>query len=64
MNVKCIKNYVPGFFGFDRRDDFEVGETYSFYTHYTQVYVYNGDKWISLYSKEFQAMFVPVGVAL
>lgn len=59
MKVRCIKNYEPGFFGFDERKNFEIGQVYISYSLHNSIYIFAKEKWKHLYNSDFQQMFVP-----
>lgn len=61
MKVICIKNYKPGFFGFDFRDKFVEGDTYTVYFSYYTIYAYVPfiQKWFEICRMDFNEMFKP-----
>jgi hypothetical protein len=61
MKLKCVSNYRKGMMnGYDFRDAFEVGKSYSFVTSHYAYYVYSDRKgWVKVYIADFIVVFVP-----
>lgn len=61
MKLKCVENINTGFLGFDFKDDFEIGKTYSIMTtpHRTYVYSPKKEKWLSVHPVDLIEMFIP-----